>query len=208
MPLTPADVHNITFHKAALGKRGYDAEEVDALREEITQEMIRLMEERDSLEDQVRHGGSGPAGDELAAVGDELDRALRKRAEAEREADRLHRRLEQARSAADAPTTVITAPNERVLAMAQRTADQHVHDAHEESEQVLAEARERSEQMVRQARSTAEEIKQDALRRDDEATAQLEERRSALQHEVAELTELAENYRSGLAGDVRHQGEF
>ena len=30
MPLTPADVHNVTFSKPPIGKRGYHEDEVDA----------------------------------------------------------------------------------------------------------------------------------------------------------------------------------
>jgi DivIVA domain-containing protein len=211
MPLTPADVHNITFRKAALGKRGYDADEVDALREEVTQEMIRLLEERESLEQQVRRAGPDETGKDLSVVSDELNRALRAREKAEREADALQRRLEQARRAGPPPAPAqAPAPevNEQVLAMAQHTAEQHVLDADQESGQVLADAREQSERMVQQARSTALDIEQDALRRDGEAVTQLNDRRSALQHEIAELTEFAEHYRAGLADDVRHHGEF
>lgn len=216
MPLTPADVHNMTFQKAGLGKRGYDAEEVDALREEIGQEMIRLLAERDNLETQVRRAGAGAFpgggqvvdGGQLAAVGDELNRALRDRERAERDADGLQRRLEQARNAEPPAAPEPVAVDPRVLAMAQRTADQYVRDAYQESEQVLGEARERSGEVVRQAQQKAHDIEQAALRRDGEATEQLKQHHAALTHEVAELTEFAETYRADLEGDVRHQGEF
>ncbi|MFI1990506.1 DivIVA domain-containing protein [Actinoplanes sp. NPDC020271] len=216
MPLTPADVHNITFHRAGLGKRGYDADEVDALRDEITQEMLRLLAEREELEQQL-HGDRpadpgataviavpGPAPDALAAVSDELDRALVARDHAEQDADELQRRLAEAHHAGPAPAEV----NGQVLAMAQRTAEQHMQDAYQESEQMLVDARVQSQRIAEQAAATAHDIEEDALRRDDQAVAQLTERRSALQHEVAELTEFAENYRAGLADDVRHQGDF
>ncbi|BCY08185.1 DivIVA domain-containing protein [Actinoplanes sp. L3-i22] len=208
MPLTPADVHNISFQRATLGRRGYDTDEVDALREEIGLEMARLLAEQDALTDQLRRGGPGPATgpteDELAEVSDALGRELRARDESARIADGLQRRLHEVRNAAPVPAP--PALDERVLAMAQRTAEQHVQDAFQESEQVLGEARQESEQLVEQARLTARDIEQDALRRDGEAAAALTERRSALQHEVAELTELAENYRADLADDVRHHG--
>jgi DivIVA domain-containing protein len=214
MPLTPADVQKISFQRAALGRRGYDADEVDALREEIGLEMARLLAEQDALTAQLRRAGSGsdtatgtgPTAAQLAEVSHALNRELRARDESARIADGLHRRLTEVRSATAAPAPVVV--DDRVLAMAQRTAEQHVQDAFQESEQVLGEARQESEQLVEQALLTARDIEQDALRRDDEAAAQLTERRSALQHEVAELTELAENYRAGLADDVRHHGEI
>src|SRR4051794_38512217 len=95
MPLTPADVQNISFQRAARGRRGYDTDEVDALREEIGLEMARLLAEQDALTDQLRRAGSGAGAteDQLAEVSHALDQELRARDESARIADGLHRRL-------------------------------------------------------------------------------------------------------------------
>src|SRR3954469_10238768 len=60
MPLTPADIHNMDFGKASLGRRGYHEDEVDALLDEVTQEMIRLLEENDALHHMLDAGAGTP----------------------------------------------------------------------------------------------------------------------------------------------------
>jgi DivIVA domain-containing protein len=45
MPLTPADVHNVAFGKPSFGKRGYNADEVDAFLDLVENELTRLTEE-------------------------------------------------------------------------------------------------------------------------------------------------------------------
>ena len=67
MPLTPADIHNVEFAKASLGKRGYDEEQVDSLLDEITQEMIKLLEENDVLQRRTEEASASNAVDDLTA---------------------------------------------------------------------------------------------------------------------------------------------
>jgi DivIVA domain-containing protein len=219
MPLTPADVHNITFQKASLSKRGYDAEEVDALREAITQEMIRLLEENDVLQDRARLADAvasqtpqpGNVEAEFFAVSDELDRARLARDRAEQNAHSLQSRLEAARreAAGRVPAApVASADTARVLAVAQRTAEQHLVSASRESADVLVDAREQSEQMVEKARLAARDIEEISQRHGRAAAADLQDRQSTLAREVAELTEFAENYRAALQDNVRQHGEF
>ncbi|GIE91296.1 DivIVA domain-containing protein [Actinoplanes regularis] len=222
MPLTPADVNGITFQKAALGSRGYDAEEVDALREEITQEIARLLAENAALQDQARRVDAAAEDDQaaLSAVSAELDRARAARDRAERDAHSLHGRLEAARRETAGRETARreTAGREtaepladdggRVLAVARRTAEEHLASVSQESEDMLLDAREQSEQLIERARSTANGIEEASRRRDTEAAAELRDEHAALEHEVAELTEFAENYRVALEDDVRHQAEL
>jgi len=95
MPLTPADIHNMAFKKSALGRRGYDEEQVDALLDAVTAEMIQLLERNDALRAQVRRAdAAGPADQaaglaaeaEFAAALDALDRERRACDTAERDA--------------------------------------------------------------------------------------------------------------------------
>src|SRR3954470_20365186 len=53
MPLTPADVHNVAFSKPPIGKRGYNEDEVDAVRDFVEAELGRLLEENNDLREQV-----------------------------------------------------------------------------------------------------------------------------------------------------------
>ena len=84
MPLTPAEIHNMEFRKASLGKRGYDDEQVDAFLDEATREMIRLLEDNDLLQRRLDAADAATdpapaarsAGElEFAAVTADLDRA-------------------------------------------------------------------------------------------------------------------------------------
>src|ERR1700730_16007931 len=49
MPLTPADVHNVAFSKPPIGKRGYNADEVDAFLDLVAGALTRLIEENTHL---------------------------------------------------------------------------------------------------------------------------------------------------------------
>src|SRR4029077_9593151 len=53
MPLTPADVHNVAFSKPPTGKRGYNADEVDAFLDLVENELTRLVEENSDLRQRV-----------------------------------------------------------------------------------------------------------------------------------------------------------
>ena len=50
MALTPADVHNVAFSRARVGKRGYSEQEVDLFIDLVEQELIRHIEEDAELE--------------------------------------------------------------------------------------------------------------------------------------------------------------
>ncbi|HEY0000830.1 MAG TPA: DivIVA domain-containing protein [Actinoplanes sp.] len=215
MPLTPADIHNMAFKKPPIGKRGYDEEDVDAFLDEVEQELIRLLEENQALHDQMQRGGGvgGPspsatnmaANAELADIAALLQRAQEARGRAEQQARSLQMQLEQARNAAP-PAAAPTSPgNERVLAMAQRTADDHMRDARQESESVLAEARSKSEQVVGEAQVLAGRIEGDARRNHTESMNSLESRRNALLDEIERLGQLAKGYQAALDSHLTQQ---
>src|SRR5690349_6033763 len=107
MPLTPADIHNVAFKKPPIGKRGYDEEEVDAFLDEVEQELIRLLEENNSLRNQAQRGsggnsmGSNPAAtmvitNEFADLQAQLERLQEARARAEQNARNMQTQLERA----------------------------------------------------------------------------------------------------------------
>jgi DivIVA domain-containing protein len=208
VPLTPADIHNQEFGKATLGKRGYDEEQVDVLLDEVSREMIRLLEENESLQRRAGRPAApavsdGAAEAEFAALAAELDRARRDCDRAEQNARRLRDRLVQMRQAAPARPAVVV--DERVLAMAQRTADDHLQDADQQSHELLAEAQQRSEQVIRDARAAAEDVERVAQRRHREATAALQTKRTDLLREIDELTHFAEDYRVALESSMVRQ---
>jgi DivIVA domain-containing protein len=215
MPLTPADIHNMAFKKPPIGKRGYDEEEVDAFLDEVEQQLIRLIEENEALRSQMHHPGAGSGAiattsamsAEFSAVAAQLDRVQQARARAEQTAHSLQVELEQARAApagaglaADGPDRIAA-----VLMMAQRTADDHLHDARREVEALLAAARDQSERIAREAQTKARSTEGDARRRHTEAMTNLQAERAALLAEIERLGELAQSYHAALSGHVTQQ---
>ncbi|BEL06858.1 DivIVA domain-containing protein [Actinoplanes sichuanensis] len=210
MPLTPADVHNVSFTKP--GRGGYVEEEVDAFLDEVERELARLMAENSALKGRVR-GGAAPDDDyeadvdydeirELAARLRMLEQA---RDRAEQHARELAAQVEQARRAEIAPAD--DGRHLRVLAMAQRTADEHLNDARRESDEIIATARDKAEQLAAEARARAADIEGDARRRHAEAMDGIAGRRAALIDEVEQLSGLATHYRQALSRHVDHQLE-
>jgi len=216
MPLTPADIHNMAFKKSTLGRRGYDEEQVDALLDAVTLEMIQLLEKNDALRAQVRRADAAgepaaghPAEAEFAAALDALDRERRACDAAERDALGVRARLDDARASAATPAPAAERPGGGpILEMAQHTAGERVRDARQEARELLVGAREQSERIGRQAQVTAEDIEQESRRRDGDAATALQERHTALVREVGELAEFAESYRAALRDHVRHQAEL
>jgi DivIVA domain-containing protein len=208
VPLTPADIHNVEFPRAALGKRGYDEEQVDALLDEVSQEMINLLEANADLERRVGET-AGPVADDrsaLDALSAELDRALRALDQAERRAGDLRHELDRARSAsAPALPSPSAESGDRVLAMARRTADQHLDDAERESRELIAEARQRSERLARETRDAVNSIEENTRRRQEEAETELQARHDAAVRDIAEMTRFVEDYHAALADQVVRQ---
>lgn len=216
MPLTPADIHNMAFKKPPMGKRGYDEEEVDGFLDEVEQQLIRLLEENEALRGQMhRPVSGGPAAPamalnaEFSAIGAQLARVQQERARAEDEARGLQAELERARTAvANAPVRSSGGGDDRtsaVLMMAQRTADDHMHDARLESETLLAAARDESDLIAREAQAKASATEGDARRNHTDAMTSLQDRRAALLEEIEQLTQLARSYQAALNEHMKQQ---
>jgi DivIVA domain-containing protein len=219
MPITPADIHNMDFRKPPIGKRGYDEEEVDAFLDEAGQELIRLIEENDRLAERLRQDRGVPAdpaattvlNGEVAELAARLMQLREGLARAEQEARDAQARLEQARhEVRSAPPEVRGngkpgESDDRVLMMAQRTADEHVRDAQRESDQLLADAQLRAEQVTGEARRAAGALKADAERHHTEAMDDLARDRAAMIEEIDSLGQLAVDYRAALGEHVVRQ---
>ena len=214
MPLTPADIHNTAFRKPPIGKRGYDEEEVDAFLDEVEQELTRLLEENNVLQDQLRRGlpGGGPAStmvlsSELSELAAQLERAQEARSRAEQNARSVQAQLERARAAGPAAAAPAGDDdrNSRVLMMAQRTADDHMRDAERESEAVLSAAQSKSEQIVSEAAIKAGTVESDARRNHSEAMNSLGAKRAAMLDEIDRLEQLARGYQAALNNHVTQQ---
>ncbi|GIF13820.1 DivIVA domain-containing protein [Actinoplanes teichomyceticus] len=208
MPLTPADIHHVEFARTALGRRGYDEEQVDALLDEAAQELVRLIDENDELRRRAEAAAepvpAGPGEAEVAAAAAELERARQGCEQAEEQARRLASRLRQARQA---PAAVVPGGEnlDRVLAMAQRTADGHVQEAHQESHALITAARERSQQILGEARMLVTGIEREAHQQHREAIAAVQSNRDGMLREIDELTRVAVGYRAALGDHLSGQ---
>ncbi|WP_203813573.1 DivIVA domain-containing protein [Paractinoplanes tereljensis] len=215
MPLTPADIHNMAFKKPPMGKRGYDEEEVDAFLDEVEQELIRLLEENNVLQDQLqRDGGGSPSstssnmqlGAELNQLVNQLDRLQEARARAEQNARSVQAELERTRNSAIVPVAPVDDDrNARVLMMAQRTADDHMRDAQVESEQLITSASTKAEQLTSEAQLNAATIESDARRNHSEALSSIGVKRDAMLDEIDRLGQLALSYQTALNNHVNQQ---
>jgi DivIVA domain-containing protein len=217
MTLTPADIHNAEFGKAPFGRRGYNEDEVDTLLDEVTQEMITLLEENNALRSRIDAAGplDGPNRPDradaarLSELTADLDRAQRACEHAEHNARLTRRQLDEARQAAHTTDTLRgEAPVEPVLRMAQRTADGYLHEAHERSRVLLAEAHERADHTLREARNSVDAIDRKSQRLQSEAAAELAVRRAGIARDVGKLAQFVVHYRAGLEQHLRHQGKL
>jgi DivIVA domain-containing protein len=205
MPLTPADVHNVSFTKP--GRGGYVEEEVDAFLDEVERELSRLMAENTALKGRMRGAAAVEDDydvdvdyDEIRELAARLRMLEQARDRAEQHARDLAAQVEQARRTEIVP--VDDSRHLRVLAMAQRTADEHLDDARRESEEIIAIARDKADQLAAEARAKAADIENDARRRHAEAMDGIAGRRAELVDQVEQLSGLAMHYREALSRHV------
>jgi DivIVA domain-containing protein len=211
MPLTPEDVANKQFTSTRL-KPGYDETEVDEFLDEVEAELTRLYRENDELRSKVAAGGrpaeqTAPQQAAAPAAPAAPDPALaRENEELRQKLAATQRQLTEAANrpqvqaptpapAAQAPPTA--APSETatgILALAQRTADEHI-----------AEARTQADRIIGEARTRAEQLKREADDKHRQMIGSLETERSGLEREVEKLRSFEREYRSRLKSYLEGQ---
>ncbi len=211
MPLTPEDVANKQFTSTRL-KPGYDETEVDEFLDEVEAELTRLYRENDELRSKLSAAGRGgetaqqapvvaqPAAPDpaLARENDELRQKL---AAAQRQLAEAANRPQPAaptpvQPAAPAPAQQ-AAPSETatgILALAQRTADEHIAEARTQAERIISEAKTRADQLKREAEDKHRQM-----------IGSLETERSTLEREVEKLRSFEREYRSRLKSYLEGQ---
>jgi DivIVA domain-containing protein len=123
--LTPDAVQAVTFPAARLGRRGLDEEHVRAFCGQVERELVRQLNERTSLSEEVQRLRRRV----LGIPGPEAVPAYRQE---------------------DAHIQAV-----QILSRAQQTADQYVFDAEEYSRQLEQDARRRRDEILEEARSHA-----------------------------------------------------
>jgi len=177
--LTPDDLQNVTFPVSRLGRRGYEEGPVNRLMRVVHAEFVRLVNERNSLWQDVQRLRkrilAGEAGGDPKAV---------------------------LFGEADAHVHAV-----QILSTAQMTADRYVADAQAYSSRVTEEARRRRQDILREAQEHSEIILQDAHAQAREAAVsalngavapQTDRERLAAQAELAYLRTYSGVYRDHL----------
>jgi len=207
MPLTPEDVQNKEFTTVRL-REGYDMEEVDQFLDEVEAELARLFRENDELREKLaavtRDGGVAGSVEPLIP---------------QRPPEPGPAAAQEAPVALAAAATGGGAPHEaaaKVLALAQRTADELVADAKSEADQLLAESRRQADQLDSESKARAGQVEQDARMRADsleretsqhrqELFGELEVERDRLEAQVEGLRAFEREYRSRLKAYLEGQ---
>jgi DivIVA domain-containing protein len=203
MPLTPEDVQNKEFTTVRL-REGYDMQEVDNFLDEVEAELVRMYRENEELRDK------------LAAVtrGGGLVSAAGTPGGPQRQAEGQGPKAPPSAAAAPAPTVSTTGvqPSDaaaKVLALAQKTADELVADAKLEADTLLADARQRAEKIdaessakvakiEQDARTRADSVEREAQQRHQQVVGKLESEREHLDNQVENLKAFEREYRSRL----------
>ena len=177
--LTPEELQTVTFPLSRLGRRGYEEERVRGFLRLVHAEVVRLVNERASLWQEVqrlrrRIVAGGADGDPQAVLFGE----------------------------ADAHIHAV-----RILSTAQVTADRYVADAQAYSSRVTEEARLRRDHIMQEAQQHSDMILEDAHARAREAAVsalnlpalpQTDRERQAAQAELAYLRTYGDVYRAHL----------
>lgn len=213
MPLTPADVHSISFKKAPIGNRGYNEDEVDNFLDEVERELERLIETNNKLRAQNEQLGAGaaPSTADNAELLAEFERLQHAKDQAEQAAAAAESELDELRRSG--PASAVPAAGAeggeqqalRLLMVAQRTADDHLDSARSEADTVLTEARTQADEMVTQARSQADTLERETQQRHQEIMGNLEAKRSALHKHIEELKTFERQYRTRLKAYLESQ---
>jgi DivIVA domain-containing protein len=174
--LTPDAVQSASFPAARLGRRGFDEEHVRAFCGLVERELVRLLNERTSLSEEVHRlrrrvlGISGP--EEIPGYRQE-----------------------------DAHIQAV-----HILSQAQQTADQYVFDAEEYSRELAQDARRRRDEILTEARSHAAVVLAEAHGKASEAAEAARSApvppygadRRELEAELAYLRKFSDVYRTHL----------
>lgn len=147
--LTPGELHSVVFQRAALGRRGYDEDQVRTFLQYVERELVQIFNEKAALAEEVSRlrtqvSGSGPGGGMPAS-------------DAHFAAVRI---LSQAQQTADL-----------YVADAERYTRELAHEARMHREAILADAKNRAERLLEEAHRKAAAVADSAVRQAEEAKA-------------------------------------
>jgi DivIVA domain-containing protein len=223
MPVTAADVRNVTFSKPPMGKRGYHEDEVDAFLDVVGAELARLITENNDLRNRVdqleqrQHAAPvdtaanlrplqppgpvitpipPPRAEQNSPGGDHHVPAAKVLGLAQEIADRLTR---EAKTEADAMLSNARAASEQLLYQARAKADGMVTEAKTRAETMLTDARRTAETLERQSREKAASLERDAARQHTEIIGSISQEKTILEKKIDDLRTFEHEYRTRLA---------
>jgi DivIVA domain-containing protein len=221
MPVTAADVRNVTFSKPPIGKRGYHEDEVDAFLDVVGAELARLITENRDLHNRVaqleqRQRAAPvdttanlrplqppvitpiplPRTEQTSPGGDHHVPAAKLLGLAQEIADRLTR---EAKTEADEMLSNARATSEQLLCQARAKADGMVNEARTRAETLLTDARTRAETLDRQSREKATSLQRDAARQHTEIIGAISQEKTFLEKKIDDLRTFEHEYRTRLA---------
>ena len=229
MPLTPADVRNVTFSKPPIGKRCYHEGEVDAFLDLVQAELARLIQENTDLRHQIEHhdqqqraapGKTGnnlrpvqppgrvmvpirpPMGTQTSPDVDHNVHAAKVLGLAQEMAERL---TGEAKDQADQMLNKARATAEQLLSEATTKAEGMVTEARTRADTMLTDARARAETLERQSREKAASLERDAARQHTEILAAIDHEKSVLENKADELRTFEREYRTRLKTYLQSQ---
>lgn len=194
MPLTPEDVANKQFTSTRL-KPGYDETEVDEFLDEVEAELTRLYRENDELRSKLT-----AAQRQVAEAGEGRGATTQQMAPPPPAPTPAPEPVPP--PAPTAPAPLAAAPSggtasetaTGILALAQRTADEHV-----------AEARTQADRIIGEARTRADQLKREADDKHRQMIGSLENERVTLEREVEKLRTFEREYRTRLKSYLEGQ---
>jgi DivIVA domain-containing protein len=193
MPLTPEDVANKQFTSTRL-KPGYDETEVDEFLDEVEAELTRLYRENDELRSKLTTAQHA-ASENGESRGETTQQTAPPAPTPTPEPTPASPAATPAPAAQAAPSGARAAETATgILALAQRTADEHVSEARTQADRIIGEARTRADQLKREADDKHRQM-----------IGSLENERVTLEREVEKLRSFEREYRTRLKSYLEGQ---
>ncbi|MFI0368497.1 DivIVA domain-containing protein [Actinomadura sp. 1N219] len=180
--LTPGELRSVEFARAALGRRGYDEEEVRAFLAYVERELVQVFNDKAALGDEVnRLRAQAAGGNGVLAPEDAHFQAVRILSQAQQTADLY-------------------------VADAERYTRELAHEARLHREAILSDAKGRAEQMLEHAHRKAAAVADAAVRTAEQHArassarprALPDDERRAMEREIAYLRTYSDVYRTHL----------
>jgi DivIVA domain-containing protein len=180
--LTPGELHSVVFARAALGRRGYDEEQVRNFLQYVERELVQIFGDKAALADEVNR---------LRAQLAKGTRGVMAPEDAHFQAVRI---LSQAQQTADL-----------YVADAERYTRELAHEARLHREAILSDAKGRAEHLLEDAHRKAAAVADAAVRTAEQAARPAahaaplpDDERHAMEREIAYLRTYSDVYRTHL----------